>query len=584
MKHSISALTAIFISMSVVAGEHADTVYTNGKIYTVNEAQPWAEAVAIKDGKIFAVGSVSDVTAVTGAGTEVVDLKGKFVMPGVVDLHTHPFITPWYGSMNLKLDKPNVEDAILAEIKAYADAHPQKEWIIGGQYALGVFPDDKPSKELLDAIVPDRPVAILDQTGHSMWLNSRAMEVSGITADTPTNSLVVIEKDPDTGEPTGTIFEQAIQLVERQIPQASAEEYAEIIAEILDMFASYGVTAQQTAEGHKAPLDGVRLLDKQGLLNQRLFISWDWKTTLNLAYTPEEIEDQIRKRAQYESDLVRPNYVKIFADGSPISTTSTLLEPYSNNPDTYGQSNMTTEAFTAAFKQFDDWGVGVHVHSMGDGTIRRVVDALEIMKKDNGDSGVRHKIAHNTMITREDLARVAELKDVNIDFSPPIWVPHSARGAFEPPIGTERFEKIYPVKMALEMPGLHVGQGSDWQTANPTPNPMLAIEGLVTRRNPDDSDNFPGLLNPDQAITLKQAIAMSTLEGAWVLGVEGEIGSIETGKFADMIVLDQNLFEVDASEIDQVQVLQTFIGGRLVYDRNRQGNEDVDANEMLDRM
>ena len=134
------------------------------------------------------------------------------------------------------------------------------------------------------------------------------------------------------------------------------------------------------------------------------------------------------------------------------------------------------------------------------------------------------------------------------------------------------------------MPGLHVGQGSDWQTANPTPNPMLAIEGLVTRRNPDDSDNFPGLLNPDQAITLKQAIAMSTLEGAWVLGVEGEIGSIETGKFADMIVLDQNLFEVDASEIDQVQVLQTFIGGRLVYDRNRQGNEDVDANEMLDRM
>ncbi len=584
MKYSISLLAAILISLSVLAGEHADTVYTNGKIYTVNEAQPWAEAVAIKDGKIFAVGSVGDVTAVTGAGTEVVDLKGKFVMPGVVDLHTHPFITPWYGSMNLKLDKPNVEDAILAEIKAYADAHPQKEWIIGGQYALGVFPDDKPSKELLDAIVPDRPVAILDQTGHSMWLNSRAMEVSGITADTPTNSLVVIEKDSDTGEPTGTIFEQAIQLVERQIPQASAEEYAEIIAEILDMFASYGVTAQQTAEGHKAPLDGVRLLDKQGLLNQRLFISWDWKTTLNLAYTLEEIEDQIRKRAQYESELVRPNYVKIFADGSPISTTSALLEPYSNNPDTYGQSNMTTEAFTAAFKQFDDWGVGVHVHSMGDGTIRRVVDALEIMKKDNGDSGVRHKIAHNTMITREDLARVAELKDVNIDFSPPIWVPHSARGAFEPPIGTERFEKIYPVKMALEMPGLHVGQGSDWQTANPTPNPMLAIEGLVTRRNPDDSDNFPGLLNPDQAITLKQAIAMSTLEGAWVLGVEGEIGSIETGKFADMIVLDQNLFEVDASEIDQVQVLQTFIGGRLVYDRNRQGNEDVDANEMLDRM
>lgn len=562
----------------------ADTVYTNGRIYTVNNARPWVDAVAIKDGKFLVVGSAGDVEEVTGSTTQLVDLGGKFAMPGIIDLHAHPFITPWYGSMNLKFGNPGDADAMLAEIKAYADAHPDKEWIIGGQYSLGVFPGDKPRKELLDAIVPDRPVAILDQTGHSMWLNSRAMEIAGINAETPTNSLVVIDKDPDTGEPRGAIFEQAIQLVEPHIPQAGAEEYAEVIAEILDMFASYGVTAQQTAEGHKAPLDGVRLLEEQGRLNQRLFVSWDWKTTLNLAYTLEDIEGQIRNRAQYESDLVRPNYVKIFSDGSPISTSSTLLEPYSNNPDTHGKSNMSTEEFAAAFKQFDDWGVGVHVHSMGDGTIRRVVDALEIMKRENGDSGVRHKIAHNTMITTEDLVRVAALKDVNIDFSPPIWVPHSARGAFEPPIGTERFEKIYPVRTALETPGLHVGQGSDWQTANPTPNPMLAIEGLVTRRNPADPENFPGVLNADQAITLEQAIAMSTLEGAWVLGVEGEIGSIETGKLADMIILDHNLFDIDASAIDQVQVLQTYIGGRLAYDRDRQGNEDVDASEMLDRL
>ena len=577
-----TADSAVPATESVV--QLADTVYMNGRIYTVNPAQPWAEAVAIKDGRFLVVGTNADVEAVTGENTKSIDLGEKFVMPGTIDLHSHPFITPWYGSMNLKFSNPGDADVMLAEIKAYADAHPDKEWIIGGQYSLGVFPDDKPGKELLDAIIPDRPVAILDQTGHSMWLNSRAMEIANITVNTPTNSLVVIDKDPDTGEPRGAIFEQAIQLVERHIPQADAEEYAEIIAEILDMFASYGVTAQQTAEGHKAPLDGVRLLEEQNRLNQRLFISWDWKTTLNLAYTLEEIEDQIRNRAEYESNLVRPNYVKIFADGSPISTSSRLLEPYSNNPDTHGQSNMTTEGFAAAFKQFDDWGVGVHVHAMGDGTIRSVIEGLELMKVENGDSGVRHKIAHNTMITSQDLARVAALKDVNIDFSPPIWVPHSARGAFEPPIGTERFEKIYPVKTALQTKGLHVGQGSDWQTANPTPNPMLAIEGLVTRRNPRDPEGFPGVLNPNQAITLEQALAISTLEGAWVLGVEDEIGSIEAGKFADMILLDRNLFEIDAADIDQAQVLQTLINGRVVYDRKQQGNEDVDSSEMLDRM
>lgn len=543
----------------------ADTVYTNGKIYTVNKVQPWAEAVAIKDGKFLVVGSNAEVKAVTGEGTEVVDLGGKFVMPGIIDLHTHPFISPWYGAMNLKLQNPGDADAMIAEIKAYADANPDKEWIIGGQYLLNVFPEDKPRKELLDEILPDRPVAILDQTGHSMWINSRAMELAGINADTETNSLIVITKDPDTGEPSGTVFEQALQLVERQIPQAQAEEYAEIDAPIFDMFLSYGITAQQTAEGHRAPLDGVKLLEKQGRLNQRLFISWDWKTTLNLAYTLEEIEAQIEGRATYESDRIRPNYVKIFADGSPISTTSTLLEPYSNNPDTYGQSNMTTDEFAAAFKKFDDWGVGVHIHAMGDGTIRSVVDAFEIMKKDNGDSGVRHKIAHNTMITHEDLARVAAIKDVNIDFSPPLWNPHPARAAFEPGIGAERYDRIYPVRTALEMEGLHVGQGSDWLTANPTPNPFIHIEGLVTREHPTDPEAYPGAVNPSEAITLEQAIAVCTIEGAWVLGVEDEIGSIEVGKYADMVVLNHNLFEIDPEEIDGTQVLQTIMDGEVVY-------------------
>ena len=543
----------------------ADVVYTNGRIYTVNEGQPWASAVAIKDGRFTVVGSEADVGAVTGKTTKVVDLEGRFVMPGVFDLHTHPFITPWYGSMNLVLENPGDADAIVEQVRTYAQAHPDEAWVIGGQWLLGVFPQDSPTKELLDAIVPDRPVALLDQTGHAMWLNSRAMELAGIDAATPTNQLIAIDKDPSTGEPTGTVREQAIQKVERVIPQASPEQYAVAIASVFDQFASYGITSQQTAEGHRVPLEALKLLENEGRLKQRVFVSWDWMTTLNLAYSVDEIESQIANRAIYETDLVHPSYVKIFADGSPGSRTSLLLEPYEGETDFVGDTNMTTEEFAEAFIKADEMGVGVHVHALGDGTIRRVVDALEIMKRKRGDSGVRHKVAHNMMITPEDLERLARMKDVNIDFSPPIWYPHAGAAAtFVPEIGEARLQKMYPVKTALAT-GLHVGQGSDWLTANPTPDPFIAIEGLVTRRNPFDPE-VTGTVNASEAVSLEEAIATCTLEGAWVLGVEETLGSIEVGKFADLIVLDQNLFEIDATRISDTRVLQTVLGGQLVYE------------------
>jgi predicted amidohydrolase YtcJ len=163
------------------------------------------------------------------------------------------------------------------------------------------------------------------------------------------------------------------------------------------------------------------------------------------------------------------------------------------------------------------------------------------------------------------------MKDVNIDFSPPLWYPHiGGKVTFEPAIGEARYAKIFPVRTALEQEGLHVGQGSDWLTANPTPDPFIAIEGLVTRESPFDPE-MPGALGPEQAITLEQAIAMSTIEGAWVLGVEDEFGSIEVGKFADMIVLDQNLFEIDAKDIYGTQVLQAIVGGDVAYDRKQDG-------------
>jgi hypothetical protein len=296
-----------------------------------------------------------------------------------------------------------------------------------------------------------------------------------------------------------------------------------------------------------------------------------------LAYTLEDIEDQIRNRDVYASELVYPNYVKIFADGGPFSATSYLLEPYEEEfagaAGVRGGTNLSEEEFAEAFKMFDDWGVGVHVHAMGDGTIRRVVNALAAMKEANGDSGVHHKVAHNTMLQPEEVGRLAAMNDVNIDFSPPLWYPHAgATPGLIAAIGEDRASRIYPIRSALEA-GLSVGQGADWLTANPTPDPFIAIESMITRSNPFD-ESMVGQVNPSEAITLEQALYIATLGGAEVLGVEGMLGSISPGKFADMIVLDQDLFEVDPTEIYGSQVLQTVLGGRVVYSRTAQGNED----------
>ena len=217
---------SIFLVLSLVqicapvAAQQADTVYTNGKIYTVKQQQPWAEAIAIKDGEFIKVGSADDVKAHIGDDTAVVDLGGKFVMPGFIDAHTHA-LNGADDMANLHIQQPGDKDAILAEIKAYSDANPDIEVIRGSAWNLGVFPNDSPRKELLDEIVLDKPVFLYSQSGHSAWLNSKGLEVAGITKDTPVTATFIYSKDPDTGEPTGRIDEYAMGHVEKIFPKTS---------------------------------------------------------------------------------------------------------------------------------------------------------------------------------------------------------------------------------------------------------------------------------------------------------------------------------------------------------------------------
>ncbi len=342
--------------------EVADVVYTSGRIYTVDEAQPWAEAVAIKDGRFLAVGSIADIGDLQGENTETVDLGGSFVMPGIIDLHVHPFMTPLFNVINLDFSDPTNVDTMLAELKGFAEEHPEKEWIRAGSYGLGVFPDENPSKELLDEVIPDRPVIVIDQTGHNYWVNSRALDRAGIDADTPTSDKYIIVKDPATGEPTGTLRESAMRLVEQVADWPSPEENAVAFKKVFDEFNSHGVTTMRTAEGQAPSLDVVKSMEDSGNLTMRLFVAWDWHMHITTPFTNEEMDQAIAGRGQYATEMVNPNFVKIFLDGTPIGYNSPFIEPYADDASQHGVGKFSTEELSQIVTNFDAQGIGVMMH------------------------------------------------------------------------------------------------------------------------------------------------------------------------------------------------------------------------------
>ena len=225
-------------------------------IYTVNKQHPWAEAVAVKGGKFIRVGSSDEMKPLINDGTKVVDLGGNMVMPGILDLHSHPFITPWYGAMNLSLKNPGDPEKILEEVKAYAEANPDKAWILAGQWNIGIYPDDAPKKEWLDEIIPDRPAYFLSQSGHSAWVNSKTFELAGITKDTLQTEQIIWDTDPATGEPSGTVREFGQAEVLKALPRTEPGKMVPAIKELSESFGAEAAPMVVTVEGETRRLTG----------------------------------------------------------------------------------------------------------------------------------------------------------------------------------------------------------------------------------------------------------------------------------------------------------------------------------------
>ncbi len=539
-----------------------DALYVNARIYTVDDARSWAEALAVANGEIVAVGSEEDVRRAAGEATAVHDLGGRMVLPGIHDTHIHPLQA---GTQELYECGFRVVDlAQVLEILERCVANTDTgAWVRGGQWHEAIFPPGAMPKTILDAIAPDHPVFLMDWTFHNAWVNSRALERFGIDDETPDPNGGVIVRDPASGEATGILLDNAAYERWRELPRYSVAQRAEALAWAEEQIAQFGVTTFREAATTRDSLDGFAELDERGALRLRVKTSLSWKGAWAASHKDELAA--IEHRAQFASDRIDPNFAKIMLDGFQGAYTAALLEPYAPSAAHgalhRGELMHAPEVVAADVVDLDRQGLTIKMHATGDRAVRTALDAVEAARTANGDSGLVHEVSHAMMIHADDLPRFAALK-VAAEMCPALWFPIPGL-TWETWLGPER-AKVWPVKTLFES-GALVIYGSDWPVV-PTPNPWPGLEAMVTRADPSRGGPPDW---PEQAVDLATALTIYTRNGAVANKMGERSGSLEVGKDADFIVLDRNLFEVPIEEVGETEVVLAVVGGVPVVDRRR---------------
>jgi len=538
----------------------ADIVFTNGKIYTVNEKHPWVEAVAVKDGRLMEVGSARDMAALAGEKTRVVDLGGAFAMPGFIDDHIHPAQPYLHEEGGALLFPERFDERQIAEaVAAYLKKNPKAPYIVGEKWAVGLFPNGHPKKEWLDSLISDRPAVLRDETRHGAVVNTAMLKLAGISKDTPQPKNGLIEKDPQTGEPTGYLAETAQQLVFSRIPMYPDEVWERALKRSMQQLTAWGVTAYTDASANAPQFRVYRKMEREGSLSFHISGSIpmnDWAK--DRVVDPEPI---VAMADEYRSPLFDPIGRKWWGDGTPLSKTSLMVAEYADgghgamNVDKADLDRMVVEARKGAL---------VRVHAGGDATGRAILDVFEHVRKLSPESVSQcQHIAHNFFLRDEDLPRFRRL-NVVANFSPVIYYRSPAMSMLEQVVGAENMKYFANLKKAIES-GVRVSIGSDWPTGVTDANPLRELQVLVTRKTPYEKNADKPL---GDTIRLEDAIRVMTMGGAYSMRKENEIGSLEKGKAADMIVLDRNLFEIDPGSIMGTKVVYTIFAGKVVYDAN----------------
>jgi predicted amidohydrolase YtcJ len=549
--------------------ESATIVLRGGVIHTVSTEIPNAEAIAINGKNIVFVGPDEGAEAYIGQQTDVVELEGRLVLPGIVDAHLHPIrgsIKNLYQcNFPFSADPKKVQQTVA---KCVAE-QPDAEWIIGGQWDSGFFDRfELPSpRSWIDEVSKDIAVYLVDDSGHNGWANSKALELAGVAADTldPDGGKVARQAD---GTPSGILIETAQALVRDFIPPYSDDQYLNAARYFSNYANAFGITAAKAAAIRETDMNGFLAADQNGTLN--VHVATSIRTPYGRRTEALDYDNIDRIRDQYASEHIETTFVKIFLDGVPTpARTAAMLSPYVAD-DVHGEDfdggpvHVGLEVLTADLIELDKRGYTVKIHTAGDRSVRIALDAIEATREAIGNKDKRHELAHAGYIAAVDLPRFAELNAV-ADLCPVIWHPSPIIDAVISAVGQKRGERYWPVRDLIDS-GASLLAGSDWPSAVPDANPWSGIEAFVTRRDP--RGEAEGALWPEQAITLEEAIEIYTIYGARAMRMEDRIGSIEVGKLADFIVLERNIFEIPIDEVADTRVYQTYFEGKLVYDSN----------------
>ena len=537
--------------------EPAEIIVVHSRVYTENAKQPWARAVAIRNGKIVAVGDDAEIERTRGASTKVIDAGGKLVLPGFVDCHIH-FLDGSFSLGRVNLEGAKDAADIQKRLREYATGHPGGGWILGRGWNYAMFgPEALPHKKYLDELFPNRPVFLEGYDGHTYWANSKALALAGITRDTPNPSNGSIVRDPKTGDATGALKESAQDLVAKIIPKPSRAEKLLALRAGIKWTNERGITRVHSAGGDFEALDLFDELRRQGALTVRMYIAYFLNPP---ELRPQDLEAIELASHKFHDDWIDAGAVKFMVDGVVESHTAAMLEPYGDDPSLRGKLFWEPSKYKAAVAELDKRGLQLFTHAIGDYGVRTALDAYENAETRNNTRDRRPRIEHIETIATSDIPRFGKL-GVIASMQPLHSYPDTnALDVWARNAGPDRASRAWAWKSISDAGG-RLAFGSDWPVV--TLNPWEGVQTAVTRQT---SEGLPeaGFV-PGQRLTVAQVIEGYTLGAAFAGRREKSEGSIEIGKLADLIILSKNIFDIDAHKIGATRVVTTIVGGRLVY-------------------
>ena len=535
----------------------ADRILINGRIITVDRDGTLVEAVAIKDARFLETGSTQHILNLAGEGTDIMDMEGKTVLPGIIDSHTHPiFAATTLMEIDCRQTHIKRVENILEMVKQRAQELGPGKWVRVANFNDSKLVENRHiTRWEMDEAAPENPVFIVSDTGHQSLVNSTAIELAGITKDTPDPSGGEIERS-ESGEPTGLLYETAMELVGNIVPPYTVAEIKESLREVLDQFSEWGITSTHDASGYDLGIRAYQQLLKEGVkqvrMNLMVIVHPENQPEVNL------LNDMscLGIESGFGDDWLKVMSLKIMGDGSGAGGTACVYTPQNRGTKGLGLMMTDPEHIEELVLKAHEGGIRCSIHSIGDRGIDIALDCIEKAQKRKPAIDMRHRLEHNSCCTPKQLKRI---KALGVTPSSSIGYMYGLGDQYAENFGPERSRWLHPNKTMKEM-GIIAGGNNDYPVT--AYSPFVQMYAAVTRKTSSGQ-----VVGPEEAISVMDAIRVYTYNGAYIGKDEDRVGSIEPGKLADLIVIDRDITSISHEEIKETKVLITIVDGKIAYQR-----------------